>query len=167
MRRRNWLAIALATVAMMFSYFPYAAAFADSDGESGTINMGLVAIGLAVAPFVFVLLGFVSANKAAPRRVMQSMVLLPLVGLGVGLLSPAVGATAAFGVGAALCLNPPDAPYVYRWRMGAVALTVVYTTILLITVTPAGVFTGGLLPLMMVGFADEYLLWGAARARME
>ncbi len=48
--------------------------------------------------------------------------------------------------------------------MGAVALTVAHTTILLIAVTPAGVFTG-LLPLMMVGFADEYLLWGAARAR--
>ena len=49
--------------------------------------------------------------------------------------------------------------------MGAVALTVAHTTILLIAVTPAVVFTGGLLPLMMVGFADEYLLWGAARAR--
>ena len=73
--------------------------------------------------------------------------------------------TPAFGVGAALCLNPPDAPYFLRWRFGAVALTVVYTLILLVVATPAGVFTGGLLPLMMVGFADEYSMWAAARPR--
>lgn len=87
LRRRNWLAMALATLAMLFSCFPYTAAFADSEGESGTIDMALVGMGLVVAPFVFVLLAFVSGSKLAPKRVMQSMVSLPLVGLGVGLLS--------------------------------------------------------------------------------
>jgi hypothetical protein len=30
--------------------------------------------------------------------------------------------------------------------------------------TPAGVFAGGLLPLMALGFADEFTYWKAARA---
>jgi len=38
-----------------------------------------------------------------------------------------------------------------------------YMSILLIVVPPAGVFTGGVLPLMMIGFADEYAAWSADR----
>jgi len=31
-----------------------------------------------------------------------------------------------------------------------------------VVATPAGIFTGGLLPLLMLGFADEYAAWRAA-----
>jgi len=159
LKRRNWLAIALATVVMMFSYFPYASSFSSPTEGGVEINPALVGIGLVMAPFVFVVLAFVSRNKRAPRRVLQSMGLLIGLGLTVGLLSPVLGATAAFGGGAVLCLNPPLVNDVYKWRIGATVLTVVYTFILLVVATPAGVFTGGLLPLLMVGFADEYSVW--------
>lgn len=159
LKRRNWLAIALATIVMMFSYFPYASAFTESADGTTDINMALVGIGLVVAPFVFVALGFVSRNPRAPRRVLQSMALLPLLGLSIGLLSPVLGATAAFAAGATLCLNAPVINDVYKWRLGASLLAVVYTFILLVTSTPAGVFTGGLVPLLLVGFADEYSVW--------
>jgi hypothetical protein len=159
LRRRNWLAIAIATVVMMFSYFPYASAFSTLDSGEVGINMPLVGIGLVMAPFVFVALGFVSRNPRAPKRVLQSMVLLLLLGLSIGLLAPVLGATAAFGAGAILCLNPPAINDVYKWRVGATVSAVVYTFILLVTATPAGVFTGGLVPLLMVGFADEYAIW--------
>jgi len=162
-KRRNWLAIALATVAMVFSYFPYASSFTTLPGGEVEIDPGLVGIGLVMAPFVFVILAFVSGNPKAPKRVLQSMVLLLGLGFTVGLLAPALGATAAFAGGATLCLNPPNVDDVYKWRVGASFLTVVYTFILLVTVTPAGVFAGGLLPLLMVGFADEYSTWAHAR----
>jgi uncharacterized membrane protein YczE len=163
LKRRNWLAIGLATVVMMFSYFPYASSFSTPPEGGVEINPALVGIGLVVAPFVFIVLGFVSRNTKAPKRVIQSMVLLILLGLTVGLLSPVLGATAAFGAGATLCLKPPSLNHVYKWRIGAVVLTVVYTFLLLLFATPAGVFTGGLLPLLMVGFADEYNIWAHFR----
>ncbi|MEN8239890.1 MAG: hypothetical protein ABFR53_11905 [Actinomycetota bacterium] len=163
LKKRNWLAIAVATVVMAFSYFSYASSFATLDDGSVSINPALVGIGLVLAPFVFVILAFVSRNPKAPKRVLHSMVLLLGLGLTVGLLAPVLGATAAFAGGATLCLNPPHANDVYKWRIGASVLTVVYTFILLVTATPAGVFSGGLLPLLMVGFADEYSTWAYAK----
>ncbi|MDJ0925649.1 MAG: hypothetical protein QNJ77_13930, partial [Acidimicrobiia bacterium] len=131
------------------------------------INMALVGIGLVFAPFVFIVLGFVSRNPKAPKRVLQSMALLPLLGLSIGLLSPVLGATAAFSAGATLCLNAPMINDVYKWRVGASLLAVVYTFILLVTSTPAGVFTGGLVPLLLVGFADEYSVWVHEKRKQE
>ena len=151
----------MATVVMMFSYFPFAAAFASPDGIDG----GLVAIALAVAPLVFVILAFVSRHPRAPRRVLQAMAALLGVGFTVGLFAPVLGAAAGFAVGGALCLNPPDVVEVAKWRISATILMTFYTFILLLFVTPAGVFSGGLLPLMMLGFGDEYALWSAGRSQ--
>lgn len=163
LRRRNWLAIAVGTVLMMFSYFPYAAAFATPEGEKLDVDTGLVGIGVVMAPFVFVALAFISRGPSAPKRVLQSLGLLVLLGMAVGLLAPVLGAAAGFGAGAVLCLDPPSGPNVYRWRWGAVLFTVVYTLALLVTITPAGVMAGGLLPLLMVGIADEFVMWVNAR----
>jgi hypothetical protein len=145
---------------MMFSYFPYAAAFAGSDGIDG----GLVAVALALAPLVFILLAFISRNPKAPRRVLEAMVMLLGVGFTVGLFAPVLGAAAGFGAGGAICLLPPDIPNVAKWRISATVFMTFYTFVLLVTVTPAGVFSGGLLPLMMVGFGDEYAVWSARRS---
>ncbi len=163
LKRRNWLAIAMATVVMVFSYFTYASSFVTNADGSTEIDPALVGIGLVLAPFVFITLGFVSRNPRAPKRVLQSMVLLLMLGFTIGMLAPILGATAAFAAGATLCLNPPRANDVYKWRSGAAALAVIYTFVLLVTATPAGVFTGGLLPLIMVGFADEYSTWTYAK----
>lgn len=162
-RRRNWLAIALATIVMMFSYFPFAAAFATPEGEEATIDAGLVGIALAVAPFVFLALGVISQNSAFAKRTLQAMGLLLVLGFGVGLLSPVLGATAGFGVGGAITLRAPDLHEVLKWRLWAVTIAVVYTFVLLVVLTPAGVFTGGLIPLLMLGFADEYTVWRAGQ----
>ncbi len=163
LKRRNWLAIGFATVVMVFSYFPYASSFETLPGGEVEINPALVGIGLVIAPFVFVTLAFASRNPRAPKRVLQSMVLLLGLGFTFGMLAPVLGATSAFAAGAVLCLNPPRADNVYKWRSGAAVLTVSYTLFLLVTATPAGVFTGGLLPLLMVGFADEYSIWAHAK----
>ena len=74
-----------------------------------------------------------------------------------------MGAAAGFGIGAALTLNLPDIPDQLRRRILAVVLGVAYTMILLLVATPAGVVTGALVPILMVGFADEYGAWKWAR----
>jgi hypothetical protein len=147
----------------MFSYFPYAAAFIDPGASEVTIDPGLVGIALVVAPFVFVVVGLVSRNPMAPKRVLLSMGLLLALGLALGLISPVLGASAGFGVGVALCLRLPDIPDQMRRRLIAVALAVVYTMLLLFVAPPAGVVTGAIVPTLMVGFADEYGAWRRAR----
>ncbi len=165
LRRRNWLALAIGTIVMMFSYFPYGAAFARPEGEAARIDPGLVGIALVVAPFVFIAIGWVSQNAMAPKRVLQSMGLLLVLGLTVGLLSPVLGAAAGFGAGAAITLQPLPDEGALKHRLWAVTLGTLYIFVLLLIATPAGVFTGGLLPLLSVGFADEYTAWRTANPR--
>jgi hypothetical protein len=164
-RRNNWIAMAVATVLMMFSTFAYAAAFAAGDdaGEGSSVDLRLAFVGLAVAPFVFVALGFLSRNPRAPRRVLIAMGLLLVVGLAVGLIDPLLGAAVGFGLGGVLVLNRPDVERVMYWRLAAVAFTAIYVLVLLVIAPPAGVFTGAVLPLIMIGFADEYAAWSAER----
>jgi hypothetical protein len=162
-RRANWIAIAVSTLLMMFSYLIYGAAFIDDEGEQAGIDLRFAFIGLAIAPFVFIALGFLSRNPLAPKRVLQAMGLLLLVGLAIGFLDPLLGASIGFCVGGALVLNRPAIERVTYWRSAAVVFTAAYVLVLLIVLPPAGVFTGGLLPLMMIGFADEYAAWSAAR----
>jgi len=148
----------------MFSYFPYAAAFID--GEEGvTVDPGLLGIALVVAPFVFVVVALVSRNTRAPSQILLAMALLLGLGLSIGLISPILGASAGFGVGVAITLRRPDIPDQMRRRILAVVFAVVYTTLLLFIAPPAGVVTGAVVPMLMVGFADEYGGWRQARDR--
>lgn len=151
----------------MFSYLPYAAAFVDPGSEGVTIDAGLLAIALAVAPLVFIVVGFVSRNPNSPRRILLAMGLLLALGLAVGLVSPILGASAGFGVGVALCLNLPDIPDQMRRRLVAVLLGVVYTMLLLFIAPSAGVTTGAVVPILLVGFADEYGAWRYTKAQGE
>lgn len=147
---------------MMFSYFAYAAATAIP----GVIDVGLVALALAVAPFVFVVVAFVSRNSRAPKRVLASMGLLLALGLTFGLVSPILGAAVGFGVGFALTLNPLPLEGLMRNRLIAVAIACTYMLLLLLIADPAaGVMTGALFPPLIVGLADEYTSWATSRSR--
>jgi hypothetical protein len=148
----------------MFSYFSYAAAFVQPEGAERTIDGGLVAVSLVIAPFAFLVVALVSRNPRTPRMVLLSMGLLLVLGLALGLVSPVLGAAAGFGVGAALCLRLPDIPGQMTRRILAVTFAVVYTTVLLFVATPAGVLSGAVIPILMVGFADEYGAWQWARS---
>ena len=147
----------------MFSYFTYAAAFVRSDGGEPAMDARLVGVSLVIAPFVFIVIALVSRNPQGARMVLISMGLLLVLGLSFGLISPVLGAAAGFGIGAALTLKLPDIPDQLRRRILAVVLGVAYTMILLLVATPAGVVTGALVPILMVGFADEYGAWKWAR----
>lgn len=163
-RRRNWLALALGTIGVTVSYFSYAAAFIPPEGQTGPVlDPGLIGLAIALAPFAFVVVGFVSRNPRAPKQVLVAMGMLLVLGLAVGLLAPVLGASAGFGVGIALVLNRPGLPDVMRNRILGVVLALIYVFALLVFITPAGVLTGALLPPMAVGFADEFTAWAWAR----
>lgn len=148
---------------MLFSYFPYAAAFIPPEGEAGPyMDVGLVGIALALAPLVFVAVGFISRNPRAPRKILYAMGALVVLGLSIGLLAPILGATAGFGAGIALTLNQPEIDRQLRRRLVAVGLVVVYMFAMLVFIPPAGVLAGAVLPGLAVGFADEYGAWRAS-----
>lgn len=149
---------------LQFSYFPYARAFIPAEGETGpVIDAGLVAIALALAPLVFVVVGFISRNPRTPVQVLKSMGWLLGLGLAIGLVSPVLGAASGFGVGIAITLNMPEINNQLRRRLIGVGFAIVYMLAMLLVLTPAGVFAGAILPPLMVGFADEYGAWRESR----
>lgn len=127
------------------------------------IDAGLVAISLALAPLVFVAVGFISRNPGTPKQVLKAMGWLLGLGLAIGLVSPVLGAGAGFGVGIAVTLNMPEIDNQLRRRLIGVAFAIVYMLAMLLVLTPAGVFAGAILPGLMVGFADEYGAWRESR----
>ncbi|MGH8944764.1 MAG: hypothetical protein ACRDVL_01275 [Acidimicrobiia bacterium] len=156
--------MAIGLVPIMFSYFSYAAAFVPDEGSlEPSIDLGLLAIALVLAPISFVVVGFVSKNPQTPRLVLWSMGLLVVIGLTLGWLAPVLGAAGGFGAGVALTLNMPEFPRQLRRRLLGVSFAIAYMFLLLVVATPAGVLTGALLPPLMVGFADEYGAWQTRR----
>ncbi len=160
-RRRNWAAIGVGTVLTFVASVAYASAFVDEDGRAEEVDFTLVGIALAIVPFVFVAVAFISRNPEAPKRVLQAMLLLLAVALSVGLLEPVLGAATGFAAGGALTLRPPPVPKVTSWRVGAVCFTALYLVVLFIIVPPGGVFAASVVPLAMVGAADEYAIYAS------
>ena len=158
-RRRNWTAIGVGTVLSFIATIAYATAFVDENGRAEDVEFTLVAIAMAIVPFVLVAVAFISRNPDAPKRVMQAMLLLLAVALSVGLLEPVLGAATGFAAGGALTLRPPPVARVTSWRVGAVLFTAVYLLALLIIVPPGGVFAASVVPLAMIGAADEYAIY--------
>lgn len=152
----------MGTVFAVISYFSYAASFLEENGNV-VIDRNLALIALAVAPFIFVTVAFVSRNPEASKQVLRAMGLLLLLGLSVGLLSPVLGASAGIGVGTALSLRKPDYPGILGNRLWAILLAVAYTFLLLVVATPAGVLTGAALPMLIIGLADDFTVWRASR----
>jgi hypothetical protein len=159
LRRRNWTAIGVGTVIMFVASVAYATAFVDEGGRAEEVEFNLVGVALALVPFVFIAVGFLSHNPRAPIRVLQAMLLLLAVALPVGLIEPVLGAATGFAAGGAVALRPPDVAGVGKWRAGAVGFTAVYLLVLLVVVPPGGVFAAAVVPLAMVGAADEYAIY--------
>lgn len=154
----------MGTVLLTVAYFAFAFATALPD----RILPVPTVFAVALAPFVFVSVAFISRNPRAPRRVLRAMALLFPIALMVGLLSPIIGAAAGFGVGMAVTLNEPGYADVLRNRLVGVAFAVAYAFVLLVFgATEAGIMTGALLPPVIIGIADEFTVWRATRTGEE
>lgn len=149
----------MGTIILAVSYFSFAYATALPDRILAVPTL----FAIALAPFVFVAVAFISRNPRGARRVLQAMALLFPIALVVGLLVPVIGAAAGFGVGMAVTLNEPGHPDVLRNRLIAVAFSVVYAFVLMVVgAVDAGIMTGALLPPVIIGLADEFTVWRAS-----
>ena len=153
--RRRWLAIGIATVLMMFSYISVAASLVSLD-ETDTGSQGdMFVFGMALVPFVFMALAFVSGNRQAPGGVLRAMGWFVLLGLPLGVLAPPAGLAVGYAAGATTALRKEEY-HSTRDRWIAVAATAVYVIVLLLVVPPGGLFAGAALPLVSIGIADTY-----------
>lgn len=145
---------------MTVSYFSFAYATALPERLLAVPTL----IALALAPFVFVAVAFISRNPRAPRQVLRAMALLLPIALVIGLLIPIIGAAAGFGVGMAITLNEPGYADILRNRLIAVAAAVAYAFFLMVLgAVEAGITTGALLPPVIIGIADEFTVWRSTR----
>jgi hypothetical protein len=117
----------------------------------------MIAFGLAVIPFVFVLLAFGSEHPRAPGAVLRAMGLALLVGIPVlALTSDGVtGLVAGMGAGGIAALRTD---LVHDWKPRAVAVLIVsvLTFVLLPVLTAPTLLLAPAMPFTAIGVADHY-----------
>jgi hypothetical protein len=156
--RDKWRAITLATLVLVPGYWALLAALVAmaSDDSGGPDPAAALALGVALVPFAFVVLAFLSGHPRAPGAVLKAMGLALLVGLPVaGLAGDAVtGIVAGVGAGGVVALRADDA---HRWRSRALAvvLAVVYTFVLVRTAGVMALLPAPIFPFTGIGIADH------------
>jgi hypothetical protein len=137
----------------------------------GDRNLGLVGLGLALVPFVFLVLAFGSRHPRASGAVLRAMGLFLVVGLPIsGLIGPLIGMPAGYAVAAITALRPPeDHDRVGRARGIAVAIGLLYLVTMAFIEPFYAAFVGAVLPFVAVGLSDQAMDWRARerRARSE
>jgi hypothetical protein len=166
--RRKWLAITLATLVLVPAYWGILGAFVSSasNGSAGPNSGPLLAFGLCVVPFAFVVLAFVSQHPRAPGAVLRAMGLSLAVGIPVSALaSDAVtGLVAGMAAGGAAALRP-DPGGSTKARILAVAVASALVFVLLRTFTVSALLLAPVLPFTALGIADH--LWEIRREQRD
>jgi hypothetical protein len=161
--QRKWLAITVATLAFVPAYWALLAGMvsAASSGSSGSAARGpdpvaSIAFGLALVPFVFVVLSFASGNPRAPGAVVKAMLLAAAVGIGVSALAgdAVTGVVAGMGAGGAVALRfEPD--HSRMARVLAVSAATAYAFLLMRVAGSAMLVAAPVLPFTSIGVADH------------
>jgi hypothetical protein len=159
---RKWRAIMVATLVLVVAFWALLAGFVaeatnDSSGSEAEPNAALgLAVGVAVIPFVFVALAFLSEHPRAPGAVLRAMGWSLLVGIPVSALAgdAVTGIVAGVGAGGIQALRMDD-PQNWRARALGVLVASAYTFVLArvaggLVLLPAPIF-----PLTAIGIADH------------
>lgn len=156
--RRKWRAILLATLLWAPGYWAMVAGLVSlaSDGSNQPLAGPYIAFGLALIPFVFLALAFLSEHPRVPAAVLRAMGLSLLVGIPVSALaSDAVtGLVAGLGAGGIAALRA-DVTHSWKARAIAVAAVTIYTALLVRTVSEVALVVGPALSFTCLGVADH------------
>jgi len=164
--RRRWVALTLATALLQFAYWPIVASLVRGDPQQAD----LLWLGLAITPFVFIVLAFGSGHPRAAGAAGKAMGLFLLVALPLAMLNTIVGLVAGFGAAAVIALRGEEGVHSRRARAIAVAAASLYVLALLLlqgmlpALGPFAIISGAILPMAVVGLTDELADDRAARA---
>ncbi len=150
----------VATLVAVVSYWSIIFAFVVTDLEGTEIELdssitaaGPFALGLALIPFAFLTLAFVSNHPRAPGAAFKAMMISVPASLAFGLFGLPVGLVAGFGMGGVLALRLDDVHRLkLRWLM--VTGAILYTFIVGMISPQASLFAGGFIPFAASGLAD-------------
>jgi hypothetical protein len=151
--RHKWMAITVGTLLLHVSYWAILVAFVSAAAGQGDPGPAL-AVGAAVAPFVFVALAFLSRHANPGKAVLSGMGLLFVVGFPLlAFMGDAVtGTIAGYGAGGVAALRPEPG---LSWRPRALAVVVAgLLAAVLVRLTTVGLLLAPLLPLTGLGVAD-------------
>jgi hypothetical protein len=165
--RRKWRAITIATLVFAPGYWLMLAglvALASDDADTEA-PASAVAFGLAMVPFVFVVLAFLSEHPRAPLASVKAMGLALVVGIVVSALAgdAVTGIIAGVGAGGVVALRRDDA-HTTGSRAGGVAVAALYTFVLVRTVGAPALIPAVAFPLSALGIADHLSERRAERA---
>lgn len=165
--RRKWTAITLATAVLAPAYWAMLiglTALADDDSKvSESSAAASIAFGLAVIPFVFIVLAFASEHPRAPGAVVKAMGLCLLVGIIASAIAAdaVTGIVAGVGAGGIVALRA-DLAHDWKARATGVAIAAVYTFVLVRAASALVLLPAPVFPLTAIGMADH---WSERRLR--
>lgn len=139
---------------LLISYWSIVLAFAMRSTEAGD-PFGPFALGLALVPFVYLVLAFVSVHQKAPGAVLSGMALALVVGATLLFLAgnPVVAVVAGYASGGVVALRP-EPGVLLRRRAGGAAMATLLVWLLLVVAEPVAIFFAPAIPLTAVGIAD-------------
>ena len=156
--RKKWRAILLATLVLAPAYWMLLAGLVSlaSSGKDEPLAGPYIAVGLAVVPFVFMVLAFLSEHPRAPGAVVKAMVLTLLVGIPVSAVAAdaVTGMVAGIGAGGIVALRA-DLAHSVKARAIAVTVVTIYCALLLRTVSDVALLIAPALPFTASGVADH------------
>jgi hypothetical protein len=160
--QRKWRAIMVATLVLVPAFWLLLAGFVagandDTSGSEAEPNVAIaLTVGLAVVPFVFVALAFLSEHPRAPGAVLRAMGWALLVGIPASALAgdAVTGIVAGVGAGGIQALRM-DEPQNWRARAWAVVVASVYALVLVRTAGALVLLPAPIFPLTAIGIADH------------
>jgi hypothetical protein len=165
--RRKWQAITVATLLLVPAFWALligivaSSAHVESDAPNPTAAL---ALGLALVPFVFIVLAFMSAHPRAPIAVLKAMGLAIVIGIPVSALAgdAVTGIVAGVGAGGIVALRRDDGE---EWKPRAIAVAIgsLYTVVLVRTAGALALLPAPIFPLTGIGLADHLTEWRRAR----
>lgn len=155
---RKWRAITVATLVLVPGYWSLLAGLvAEATDETGGPDpAAALAFGLALIPFVFIVLAFMSEHPRPPGAVLRAMGLAVLVGIPVSALvgDAITGIVAGVGAGGIAALRM-DGPHNWRARALGVLVASVYTLVLVQLAGPLALLPAPIFPFTAIGIADH------------
>ena len=168
--QKKWRAILLATLVLAPAFWAiiFGMVSAASDAADAPAAAPYIAFGLALIPFVFVVLAFLSEHPRAPGAAVKGMIVSLLVGIPVSALAQdaVTGLVAGLGAGGIFAMRM-DLSDRTKARIIAVVAVTMYCFLLLRTVSGLALLIGPALPFTSLGIADHLAERRAERSAPE
>lgn len=165
--QRKWRAITVATLLVVPGFWLLLAGLvAEASDEPGGPNpAAAIALGLAIVPFAFIALAFMSEHPRAPRAVVAAMGWALLVGIPVSAVvgDAVTGIVAGLGAGGVKALRM-DLAHSVKARALAVVVASVYTLVLVVATGALALLPAPIFPFTALGIADHLSERRAAQA---